>query len=252
VTTSTSPLPHRSHGFFRPEEERSFEEVQLMTEAEWLASKDVTAMLRFLGDRLTRRKAVLMVCAHNGPKFAELLASYPDSREGALGVRAIEVAERLLSGQAGRAEIDEVRSALDRAHAEDPGGPDVMNSAYDHRCWASTILAVAAGEESLAGASQTPWPWCAFGGPDAVEVIREAFGNPFGPAIAPGWLAWNDGAVAKLARGIDEERAFDRMPVLADALEDAGCTDRSILAHCRGPGPHVRGCFVLDLILAKE
>src|SRR5207244_2679385 len=55
--------------------------------------------------------------------------------------------------------------------------------------------------------------------------------------------AWNDGTVVKLAQGIYHERAFDRLPMLADALEDAGCTDATILAHCRGPGPHARGCW---------
>jgi len=49
-----------------------------------------------------------------------------------------------------------------------------------------------------------------------------------------------------------DERAFDLMPVLGDALEDAGCTDRAILDHCRSPGPHVRGCWVVDLILGKQ
>jgi hypothetical protein len=55
-----------------------------------------------------------------------------------------------------------------------------------------------------------------------------------------------------LAQGIYDERAFERLPILADALEDAGCTDAAILVHCRGPGPHVRGCWVVDLILGKQ
>ncbi len=58
--------------------------------------------------------------------------------------------------------------------------------------------------------------------------------------------------MAALARSIYDDRAFDRLPVLADALEDAGCTDAAILDHCRGPGPHVRGCWVVDLILGKS
>jgi hypothetical protein len=65
-------------------------------------------------------------------------------------------------------------------------------------------------------------------------------------------LTWNDGIVIKLAQAIYEERAFDRLPILADALEEAGCSDTEILAHCRGPGPHVRGCWVVDLLLGKE
>lgn len=58
--------------------------------------------------------------------------------------------------------------------------------------------------------------------------------------------------VLQLANAIAEERAFDRLPILADALEEAGCTDEAILAHCREPGPHVRGCWVVDLLLRKE
>src|SRR5262249_52609274 len=61
---------------------------------------------------------------------------------------------------------------------------------------------------------------------------------------SPGWLRWRGGTILKLAQGIYEERAFDRLPVLADALEDAGCTDPDLLDHCRGPGPHVPGCWV--------
>jgi hypothetical protein len=55
-----------------------------------------------------------------------------------------------------------------------------------------------------------------------------------------------------LAQAIYDDRAFDRLPILADALEEAGCDTADILAHCRGPGPHVRGCWVVDLILGKQ
>ena len=85
------------------------------------------------------------------------------------------------------------------------------------------------------------------------RLLRDIFGNPFHPvAVDPAWLAWNDGAIPKMAQAIYGERAFDRLPLLADALEDAGCTEADILAHCRGPGPHVRGCWVVDLLLGKE
>ena len=56
----------------------------------------------------------------------------------------------------------------------------------------------------------------------------------------------------KLARTIYDDRRFDLLPILADALEEAGCGDAEILAHCRGPGPHVRGCWAVDLVLGKE
>jgi hypothetical protein len=82
------------------------------------------------------------------------------------------------------------------------------------------------------------------------DLIRDIFGNPFRPVTAdPSWLT---STVAALARGIYADRAFDRLPILADALQDAGCDHADILDHCRGHGPHVRGCWVVDLLLGKE
>jgi hypothetical protein len=85
------------------------------------------------------------------------------------------------------------------------------------------------------------------------RVIRDIFGNPFRPtpAVAPAWLAWNDGCIVKMAEVVYDERAFDRLPILADALEEAGCADGDLLNHCREPGEHVRGCLVVDLLLAR-
>src|SRR5262249_48139144 len=74
------------------------------------------------------------------------------------------------------------------------------------------------------------------------ELIREVIGNPFRPRrIHPAWLFFDGGVVGQLAEGIYEDRAFDRMPVLGDALEEAGCHDAAILNHCRQGGIHVRG-----------
>ena len=85
------------------------------------------------------------------------------------------------------------------------------------------------------------------------SILRCVLGNPFRPAaLAVSWLAWNDGAIRKMAQFIYDDRAFDRLPLLADALEDAGCTDAAILSHCREPGEHVRGCWVVDLLLGKS
>jgi len=69
--------------------------------------------------------------------------------------------------------------------------------------------------------------------------------------LDPAWLAWNDGTVRRVAAAIYGQRAFARLPVLADALEEAGCNNADMVTHCRGPGPHVRGCWVLDLLLMK-
>jgi hypothetical protein len=80
-------------------------------------------------------------------------------------------------------------------------------------------------------------------------VVRDIFGNPFRPAeVEPKWLT---PTVVGLAQGIYEERAFDRLPVLADALEDAGCDAADVLDHCRTGTVHVRGCWVVDLLLGK-
>ena len=81
-------------------------------------------------------------------------------------------------------------------------------------------------------------------------LVRDIFGDSFPPpAFDPSWQTPD---VAAIARGIYEDRSFDRMPILADALEEAGCDNPAILGHCRGPGPHVRGCWALDLVLGKD
>jgi hypothetical protein len=82
-------------------------------------------------------------------------------------------------------------------------------------------------------------------------LLRDIFGNPFRPVTAdPAWLT---STVVALARGIYDERALDRMPILADALQDAGCDHADLLDHCRDPhAAHVRGCWVVDLLLGKE
>src|SRR5262249_23709471 len=81
-------------------------------------------------------------------------------------------------------------------------------------------------------------------------LIRDIFGNLFHPIILE--PTWRIPQVVNLAQEIYDHRAFGRLPVLADALEEAGCDNAEILAHCREPGPHVRGCWVVDLILGKE
>jgi hypothetical protein len=82
------------------------------------------------------------------------------------------------------------------------------------------------------------------------EVIRDIFGNPFRPvSIEPSWLT---STVLALATSIYDSRDFSPMPILADALQDAGCDNEDILTHCRQPGEHVRGCWVVDLILGKS
>jgi hypothetical protein len=81
-------------------------------------------------------------------------------------------------------------------------------------------------------------------------LLRDIFGNPFRSVMVdPACLT---AAVVSLARAVYHDRAFDCLPILADTLEEAGCTNADILKHCRGPGPHVRGCWVVDMILERS
>lgn len=87
---------------------------------------------------------------------------------------------------------------------------------------------------------------------DLLGLIRDMFFPSRLVSIAESWLSWNSGTIPKFAETIYADRAFDRLPVLADALEEAGCDDTGLLSHLRGPGPHARGCWVLDLLLGKS
>lgn len=88
---------------------------------------------------------------------------------------------------------------------------------------------------------------------EQTRLLREIIGNPFRTVSANlSLLSWNDSTVPKIAQTIYEERRFKDLPILSDALEEAGCTNADILDHCRSEGPHVRGCWVVDLILGKK
>jgi hypothetical protein len=92
-------------------------------------------------------------------------------------------------------------------------------------------------------------------------LLRDLFGPlPFRPVpVDAAWLTWNDGTVRRLAEAAYQERQLPagtldpaRLGVLADALEEAGCTDPDLLGHLRGPGPHVRGCWPVDLLTGRQ
>jgi hypothetical protein len=83
-----------------------------------------------------------------------------------------------------------------------------------------------------------------------VSLLCDIVGNPFRPVTID--ASWLTSTVVSFATAIYDERAFDRLPILADALEDAGCDDADLLNHCRQPGEHVRGCWAVDLVLGKS
>jgi hypothetical protein len=93
------------------------------------------------------------------------------------------------------------------------------------------------------------------------DLLRDMLAYPFRspPPLDPAWLAWGGGTVKRLAEAAYEERQLPsghldraRLAVLADALEESGCGDAGLLSHLRGPGPHVRGCAVIDALLGKS
>ncbi len=83
-------------------------------------------------------------------------------------------------------------------------------------------------------------------------LVRDLFGNPYHPAaIEPACLDWNEACIVKMARIIYDERKYQDMAILADALEEAGCDNSEVVNHCRQPGEHARGCWLLDLLLGR-
>jgi hypothetical protein len=85
---------------------------------------------------------------------------------------------------------------------------------------------------------------------DVFDLFDEVLGDRLrSPRLDPAWLSWQQGTAPAVARRISDEGRFDDLPVLADALEDAGCDDDAVLEHCRSPLPHVRGCWVVDWCL---
>jgi len=225
-----------------------------MTEAEWNTCADPRVMLDYLrdSDKLSERKARLFavaVCRRIWPALTD-----------ARSRRAVEIAERFADGQATAAELDEASAAAGRAagevrwdHAREAAGGTtcrLMSVEVDEDAGQDMglmrALDFAAREVSRGGEVRK----AAAERQAQADLLRCAF-NPFRPPppIEPAWLA---PAVVSVARRAYEGRDFAALPVLADALEEAGCTNAALLSHCRGPGPHARGCWALDLLLGKS
>ena len=198
-----------------------------MTEAEWLTSADPTPILEFIRNDATARKLRLFsVAALKKVKSASEENGTETHRKVLI---AYELAERFADGGIS---VQDLRRAWGEnlAHC----WPE---RAYE---WAREVASPGRGILPCSGISSV----------DAVALLRDIFGNPFRPvAINPRWLTSN---VVNLANAIYSERAFDRLPILSDALMDAGCNDDEILNHCRSEGPHVRGCWVVDLLTGRN
>jgi hypothetical protein len=130
--------------------------------------------------------------------------------------------------------------------------PDVVSATRVARTAARA--AEAQGEERLGEASPpSTEPARRLEQLDAVDLVREIFGNPFRiVTVEPAWLVWNETTIPKMTQVVYDEGRFGDLPFLADALEEAGCVNADILTHCRAPMEHVRGCWVVDALLGMK
>jgi hypothetical protein len=259
-----------------------------MTEAEWLASTDVGKMYVFLRDTsvlfrtrwhgyrtvprfaFSERKSRLFAvacCRH-------ILHLMPTDEARDCVLAAEQYADGLIPDEALAGAVDASMRSCEHAwrRGYHPPAPSARH-AYEREVL-DALGRVHRQESARAGvmrASAQAWAWAIFFESQAeptaeaarsfrelaysrqADLLRDIVGNPFQqPTVDPAWLAWNDHCVERLARFIYDERAFERLPILHDALLDAGCDDEQLLAHCHAADGHVRGCWVLDLLMGKD
>jgi hypothetical protein len=219
-----------------------------MTEAEWLSwDKDPGGLLNVVRDPISDRKLRLFACAC----ARQVLSLLSDGRSKQAVPMGELLADGLISPEQAMAAAAEAGAAVMDAAAAHGAFSTAVNLALAARYTLARpgLLAFAAANRA-AGArptlkKQAQQTQC--------SLFRDIVCNPFRQLVVQqAWRAWNNSTVAKLAQTIYDERAFDRLLILADALEEAGCTNAFILDHCRQPGEHVRGCWVVDLILGKS
>jgi sulfur relay (sulfurtransferase) complex TusBCD TusD component (DsrE family) len=239
-----------------------------MTESDWLTCRDPLRMVEFLGNRATERQLrwFALACAER----CDRVPSENHCRH------ALAVARQVLEDDADPALLE---TAYQHAQENKPlfadvnwlaawcAAPAIQQTALEVCVLASRLRAATRAEParnlaraalySGAARADREAAWDDYEAAvarltddelaGAAQILRDVIGNPFRPASLPlACLTWNAGALAALARGIRAEQRFDELPILADALQEAGCYDPAVLEHCRDPGPHVRGCWLLD------
>jgi hypothetical protein len=245
-----------------------------MTEAEWLACAEPDVLLEHLQGRLSERKLRLFACACCAAVWD--LVTEPHCREAAaLALHSADGAVTAAELQAAHVAAQNAKPLFLDANwaAAWTAAPAAAQAAAQ----APLQAARAAARVACAPAMSAAWAAVRSGAPEAdrtaawdhfeeaaelakqqvrreqADLLREVAGNPFRPVtVAESWLAWNGGTVARLARAIHDEGRFEDLPILADALEEAGCEERELLAHCRSGGRHVPGCWALDLLVTRE
>jgi hypothetical protein len=250
-----------------------------MTEQEWLQATDPGPMLSFLKGRVSKRKQRLFAvacCRHfwtdmtqTDQQVVEVAELFADGRvdEQQLVVARQNAAvpidlfdlidegdELPLAVATEQVQRDNTRKAFAGLHAL----MAAVRLRPDLRIDEITYPLLKAAYWSGPGGYETACINARYAAREAerakqMMTIRCMFGNPCRPvSIDSAWLVWNDKTVTRIAELIYEERAFDRLPILADALEESGCTDAAILNHCRQQGVHTRGCWAVDLLLNKS
>jgi len=171
-------------------------------------------------------------CDRFGPPGVEA-GSLEIGFQGCLAVRTAQVASWARS----------VAEELSEAHADDPGTETALFFSF-LRGLKTTVQRIEAAVRDGIETCETVWQ---------AQLVREIFDHPFQarPPFDPTWREANGGLVSRIAEGIYHERAWGDLPILADALEDAGCDDAGLLEHLHTPGLHVRGCWGLDTILGR-
>jgi hypothetical protein len=230
-----------------------------MTESEWLACTDPKPMLEVLRGQASDRKLRLfaVTCCR---RAWETSCGPEESRETH---PAVLVAERVAEGLIGEGHLRDERSKIggvgsfsSTTYISNAMSALVKNSPAEAAGGAAICAAYCLALIRVGDRLESPEDKAVMIEAKEAEhwvqaaLVRDIFGDPFRPvAIDPAWLV---PCVVSLALTIYEDRAFDRMPELAAALEEAGCHDAEVLAHCRRPGLHVRGCWVVDAILRKS
>jgi hypothetical protein len=222
-----------------------------MTEQEWLECSDPIAMRRFLFGPIAKwtdqvvmsRKNLLLVCA-----CFERLGKLVPERARCWQQHAAQAVEghyekRKLHGEGEEADV-ELNWAMDHARVEGRGR---LRALSDLWVWL----------DAPAWKRDRSTPFWEAERKEQAALTRDIFGNPFRPVVFD--PIWRSATVIALAQATYDDRILpagaldaDRLAVLADALEDTGCDNANILSHLRGPGPHVRGCWALDLLLGKK
>ena len=217
---------------------------EALTEELWLTCNQPVGMLKFIDDEVSVRKAQLFAVACLR-RIWHLLPG-PRSRE------AVEIRERYADGEATEGAFDNARDlAREEGVLFQPNHPSrFAGQAVSDEYLAGIVLDASDAigwEKKATDRPVTEWE------PELVAqcgLVREIFGNPF--RLVSLNQSWLTPTVKQLAQSMYDDRAFDRLPILADTLEDAGCDSADILNHCRQPGEHVRGCWIVDKILGNE